>query len=233
MQLENRKTGTASATPKRPKQPQPIVLFQSISKLNLIQDCYPKREGMCATWRTIMLHGLKVAAMTCFAALVLMSEAQAGIPIPCTGDKIVKVADFPQKMATPDGKKIDLGYMFQGCFTGKWIGYVGSSSSYLNLPEELLLTVAAGPDNRSMPKVPGFWASARTNKWQFFAEWLWLGILSIIAGGLISNKIFHGTFAHPSSYPQVAPAAPTPTSVPLRGFGRSAANQQTIRPAPR
>jgi hypothetical protein len=167
-----------------------------------------------------MSHVLKIAVIASAATFAAITGAQAGIPIPCTGDKIVKVAGLPKNFVTPDGKKVDLGYMFQWCFTGKWVGYVGSNNRYLNLPEELLLTVAAGPDGKSMPTAPSFWVSAWANKWDFFAEWLWLCMLSIIAGGLISNKLFHGTFAHPSSHAKAEATAAPSTTVPLRGFGK-------------
>jgi hypothetical protein len=169
-----------------------------------------------------MLHFLKVATVVWMAALASMSVAQAGIPLPCTSDKIVKVASLPQNITTPDGKKVDLGYMFQWCFTGKWVGYIGSSSSYLNIPEALLLTAAADTKDKAIPLVPGFWASAWSDKWQFFVEWLWLCMLLTVAGGLISNKIFYGTFARPSSEPRAVPAAQSSTPVALRGFGKRA-----------
>jgi hypothetical protein len=57
-----------------------------------------------------MFRALKIAAITCVAVLSAMAEAQAGIPIPipCSGEKIIKVADMP-KAVMPDGTKVDLG----------------------------------------------------------------------------------------------------------------------------
>jgi hypothetical protein len=152
-----------------------------------------------------MFRVLKIAAIACVAALAGMSEAQAGIPIPCTGDKIVKVADMP-KSAMPDGTKVDLGYMFQWCFTGKWVGYIGSDRRYLDLPDHMLGAMAILAGFTELPPAPSFWAKAWENKWQFFAEWLWLLLLSIAACGLASNKLLYGTFAHPRSTVEATPA---------------------------
>ena len=146
-----------------------------------------------------------VAAVAVFAS---EAGAQAGIPIPCTGEKIVKVADMP-KTAMPDGTKVDLGYMFQYCFTGKWVGYVGSDRQYLELPDHLLGAMAILAGYKELPPAPGFWASAWDNPGSFWVEWLWLGLLAIAGCGLISNKVRYGTFAHPPSTAPAAPATPT------------------------
>jgi hypothetical protein len=177
-----------------------------------------------------MFRVLKIAAIACAAVLSAMTEAQAGIPIPipCSGEKIIKVADMP-KAAMSDGTKVDLGYMFQYCFGGKWVGYIGSDRSYLNLPDEMLATMAILAGLQELPPAPSFWGAAWHNKWQFFPEWLWLIMVTAIGGGLISNKWRYGTWAHPRSYVAVAAgeaeaarhAAAVPSvSVAPRGFGK-------------
>jgi hypothetical protein len=156
-----------------------------------------------------MLRLVKIWAVAAMAVFASVSGAQAGIPIPCTGEKIVKIADMP-KAAMPDGTKVDLGYMFQYCVTGKWVGYVGSDRRYLDLPDHMLGAMAILAGFQELPPAPSFWAAAWGNKMQFFAEWLWLCLLSMAACGLISNKVLHGTFVHPTSDTQT-PAAPLRT----------------------
>ncbi len=136
-----------------------------------------------------MLRLVKICAVAVVAALASLSAANAGmIPIPCTGEKIIKVADF-HDMTRPDGTRIDLGYLFQGCFSGKWIGYVGSTSSYLNLPDGVVEVLALSRGLTAMPPVPGFWSSAWANKWQFGTEWAWMVIVGFLGCVAILRKL--------------------------------------------
>jgi hypothetical protein len=114
------------------------------------------------------------AVTLALGAATASGTAEAGIPLPCTGEKIIKVADIP-RMEAMGGAKMDLGYKFSWCFSGEWIGHIGSDSRYMPLdPQMLSILTEAG----LVPKLPepGFWASAVAYPGKFWVEWLWLVI---------------------------------------------------------
>jgi len=135
-----------------------------------------------------------VAAAIALMAAFTSQAAHAGIPIPCTGEKLVKVADLPAT-AQIGGQHFDLGYKFSWCFSGAFVGYLGNSSHYLK-SEAVDLLVGAGliPP---LPEAPGFWSAAWHNKGVFWVEWLWIGLIGLAGGAGLKNKMLYGTFAHP------------------------------------
>lgn len=160
-----------------------------------------------------MFRIFKLAAIACGLALAPQSQAHAGkVPIPCTSEKIIKVADLPG-VAMPDGTTVALGYLFQGCFSGKWIGHVGSDRTYLNLPDAFFETMGPSRGLTAMLQEPGFWASAWANKGLFWVEWLWI----VVAGGILLSVVFgkgkvkSGT-ANAASAESLSPAIPSPPS---------------------
>ena len=123
---------------------------------------------------------------------VTPTTAQAGIPIPCTADRIVKVADLPADFQK-EGRQVSLGYMFTGCLSGEFVGYLGDGRQYLKLSDDMQQTIRA-----SGQSAPGFWSSAWKNKGQFWVEWLWIVLVGFGVGAALKNKLLHGTFAHPN-----------------------------------
>ena len=66
------------------------------------------------------------------------------------------VKDLPNipELRRPDGTYVDLGYHFKPFSKGEWVGYVGSSSSFLNFTEtELQLLLKLGRLDK-LPPVP-------------------------------------------------------------------------------
>jgi hypothetical protein len=107
--------------------------------------------------------------------------AQAKVPIPCTSEKIVKVADLPrtEAFAMPGGQHVDLGYLYQGCFSGQWIGYVGSSSRYMTWKDGMLPEVAATAGMKTLPAAPGFFWGLFNAPGAFFVEWIWVLVIGL------------------------------------------------------
>lgn len=112
-----------------------------------------------------------VAATAIMAGAVLMvTPAQAGIPIPCTGEKLTKISE--NGVARPDGSTVYLGYKTSYCITGEWVGYV-SDTQYMTLPNQTdEATIAAAFGYAALPDAPGFFSTPGT----FWVEWLWLVI---------------------------------------------------------
>lgn len=116
------------------------------------------------------------------AALVLApTAAQAGVPIPCTGETLVKVVDVPafrgmkiKANADLDEKRLDLGYKFIGCFGGgQWVGYLGHSTRYLPLDDKMLQGLVQAAGLKQLPPVP-----SRLFYWEpMKIPLLWVGIL--------------------------------------------------------
>ena len=70
--------------------------------------------------------------------VALPSVAAANLPLPCTGETLVKVLDIPalRGVGIPANKsmkekRLDLGWKFSGCFSGgTWVGHLGDSKIY-------------------------------------------------------------------------------------------------------
>jgi hypothetical protein len=113
-----------------------------------------------------------------------VQPADAGkVPIPCTSEKIVKVADLPG-IKGPRGQTVALGWLYTGCFSGRWVGYVGSSTSYLTWQDGMLPAVVAQARVK-MPNEPGFWFGATSAPGAFLAEWIWIVVLMLMTVAII------------------------------------------------
>jgi hypothetical protein len=112
-------------------------------------------------------------------AFALSSSAQAGIPIPCTATHFLKATDFMSVMDT-SGREMVLYYNVSGCSDGRWDGYRGADGKYHQLTPNIL---------SSLPKAPGFWASAWQNKTKFWVEWLWILVGAFVVVGTLLSKL--------------------------------------------
>jgi hypothetical protein len=119
-----------------------------------------------------------LAAVVILLAFSAVSSAQAGIPIPCTATRFLQAPDLPKATDT-NGQKITLRYNVFGCSDGQWDGYSTPDGKYHKLSASLLA---------SIPKAPGFWASAWQYKTRFWVEWLWIIIGALVVVGTILSK---------------------------------------------
>ncbi len=162
-----------------------------------------------------------VLAALCFGSM----SAQAKVPIPCTSEKIVKVANLPRtsEFTLPSGQQIDLGYLYQGCFSGKWIGYVGASNRYMNWTDGMLPDVIAASGMKALPPEPGLLRGLFTSPGQFWVEWLFA---VIVVGGVLA-KVFGPQTASQSE--PVAQAARKPEAdAPVQSAGMEAALKAAV-----
>ena len=159
---------------------------------------------------------LSAALVGAFIALT-PTAASAGIPIPCTGDRLVKIADLPEKfvMAGVEDlsreslpkEKLQLSYLNKWCVTGKFVASLADGSGYYDLPQDMLPVIAILAKLESVPQAPSFWASAWHNKGTFWVEWMWLAFMALVSGAATKNKLLHGTFTHPAVIEQREAAA--------------------------
>lgn len=128
------------------------------------------------------------------AALFLLvaapAAAHAGIPIPCTGESIVKVLDIPvlaQVEVDAGGHKIekrfDLGYKFSGCFGGEWIAHTGSDREYVAVDDARLQMMLRAAGRTTLPPVPSFWKSRQAPP-----VYIWLAIFGFAAVSVTLKK---------------------------------------------
>ena len=175
-------------------------------------------------WRT-----LSIVIIATMASLFAAGSAEAGIPIPipCTGDKLLMVAELPG-VNDAQGKAINLGYKMSWCgLSGEWIGHTGSDRSYYPLPAELTAALVAETGLRP----PGFWSSAWNNPGMFFAEWLWLLILGAVVVALIKNLARYGTLSNPHTAAKLAEAEAAKEQAATGGVALSPAAPATPRTA--
>lgn len=101
------------------------------------------------------------------------------------GDTLVKVKDLPDRapFISRDGKFIDLGYRFKSYGGGEWIGYIGSSRSYLPLKPGGAEMLAFAAGMTQLPPVPSRPAGS----------WLWF-VLFVIGALVIARKVFGKIF---------------------------------------
>ena len=97
-----------------------------------------------------------ILAIGLFAVAATHAEERRGIRVPIGvpglsgGETIQKVLDLLTVAALKrsDSKYVDLGYLHKGGGEGEWIGYIGSSQTYLPLDEfelKMLLKIAGMP----------------------------------------------------------------------------------------
>ena len=152
--------------------------------------------------------------------LITMVPATAGIiPIPCTGEKIVRLQDLDGVPLAAIGSKVGLGYLYTGCFSGRWIGHTGSDSRYIDAGS-VLVKFATAANGGHEPNEPGLAWGMWNYPGAFWAEWLWAGLLALIVGGGLRNLALYGTFAHPSSGIHTPAAIAGPAPRQPKGFGR-------------
>ena len=73
-----------------------------------------------------------------------------------TNAQIVKVLDLPDvpMLKREDGRYVDLGYKWGTSGDGQWVGYIGSSTSYVPLTKELRATLMMVGALKEMPPAP-------------------------------------------------------------------------------
>lgn len=138
-----------------------------------------------------------------FACLTVLPDAADAkrrgfrIPIPGGGgsEEIVKVLDLPDipALQRPDGRYIDLGYLFHKRSGGEWIGHVGSDSQYLKLDEEGLKILLQVAGVSKLPPVP-----VRASSGSGGLAAIIVGILFIIGVIAIVGKVGKAIFGRAS-----------------------------------
>jgi hypothetical protein len=112
-----------------------------------------------------------------------VSSAHAGVPIPCTATRFIKAPELPSAKDL-SGQRIELYYNMSGCTGSQWDGYKSLDGKYNRLSPNLLAT---------LPKAPGFWASAWQHKARFWVEWLWLFLAAFVVVGTLLSKLSEKT----------------------------------------
>ncbi len=86
-------------------------------------------------WTLLLLAMLLCAAAPAEARRLRLSGGSLG-----GGATVEKVYDLPRspELQMPDGRPIDIGRIRGGAMNGTFVGYVGSSREYLNLPAEMM-----------------------------------------------------------------------------------------------
>lgn len=154
-----------------------------------------------------------VATAVWFAMLCAAGTAEAKkVPIPCTGESLVKVVDIPATEALI-GKRVDLGYKFSGCSGGDWVGYVGSSSQYVRLTPEMLNQLLAAANLKEPPEVPNRLLNGGYG--YFWPIMLLIGLVFAIVRPIVARivraeaeSVVHGR--------QGADATPAPQRAPIQ-----------------
>lgn len=73
-----------------------------------------------------------------------------------TSDLVVKVLDLPDRpeFRRLDGSYFDLGWRFKGKKGGAWVGYIGSSTDFLNIPPQELANIMRLANLSVLPQPP-------------------------------------------------------------------------------
>ena len=101
-----------------------------------------------------------VLSLILISVAIQPASAKRRLGIPFIGgvrtEHIVKVQDLPDipVLQREDGTFVDLGYKFSATGSGEWIGYIGSSRSYLPLTEPQLYLLLAAGGLKELPPVP-------------------------------------------------------------------------------
>lgn len=122
--------------------------------------------------------------------VAVSSAAEAGIPIPCTGESIVKVLDIPglaqvevDAMGRRIEKRFDLGYKFSGCSGGEWVAHVGSDREYVSVSQVRLQDMLRAAGRTELPPVPSFWSSSNSTP-----VYIWLAIIGFAIVATVLQK---------------------------------------------
>ncbi len=134
-----------------------------------------------------------IAAATLLAGASRVHAAKVPVLFSCGGEKIIKVAAFPdtEEFKTRTGKHLDVGYRYKHVriffipvwnYGGTWCGYVGDSDHYLDLSKPQLDALARSvgvslPANPSLPL------------WESLGGKLVLGVLALLfIGGKMGSS---------------------------------------------
>jgi hypothetical protein len=153
-----------------------------------------------------------------------VSEASAGIPIPCTGEKVVTVKETPPEMRLPTREgpvHVNLGYLFKGCTDGEWVAYSGSGSSFYRLPEPAMRVLLASAGLSDFPSKPSFLLTPSAS----WAAWLWIVMGGFFLVGALKNKA--AARQAPSAQAPEGPAGGSAlgeSAAPSAGVGQVAPN---------
>lgn len=159
------------------------------------------------------MHRLLTFAVTAIIALSLATPAAEAkrrggfiVPIPglSSSEKIVKVVDLPDKPALlrRDGKYIDLGYL-HGSGGGEWVGYIGSSTTYVPLRGGKLQAFMRAAGLRELPPPP--------EKPSLLSEPVTLFVIVLLVMGLawkLGKGLFNGAEKVPSRAVRTAVGKP-------------------------
>lgn len=137
---------------------------------------------------------LAMASLVSAFVIGAVGAAEAKVPIPCTGEYLVKVLDIPMldglSIKANEGlaeKKLGLGYKFKGCFGGgEWIGYVGTGRSYVPLNPEQLQTLLEAAGRSTPPPVPSITSSSDA----MFPIGLWSVVIFFAIAWTLFKKAF-------------------------------------------
>ena len=119
-------------------------------------------------------------ALSCLVlSVALAARAEAKIHIPCTGDRLVKVAEVPAARQPP-GQVIHLGYLFPGCFSeGEWIGFSNESGKYYKLNDAQRADLVRRAGLRALPPTPSRWSYPFD---ALLIELITMGVLALVLG---------------------------------------------------
>jgi hypothetical protein len=141
--------------------------------------------------RRVLGAGALAAAMVVASAV----PAEAGIPIPCTGESIVKVRDIPNAPRAKNGHRVALGYKFKGCFDGEWVGYIGSRRQYIRLSKRRQLQLIMLAGYKRLPPPP-------PSRWQHPRELLVPGVWALLLTVGAASTLVKGGGGAPERQPQ-------------------------------
>ncbi|MEQ1650769.1 MAG: hypothetical protein ABL898_19505 [Hyphomicrobiaceae bacterium] len=134
-------------------------------------------------------------SMMAGAALV-PSQAHAGVPIPCTGDRVIAMPGF-EMGKNAKGENLQLAYLINYCVSGKWIVNVTNGSGYYDVNDKMLSEMQKAG---AVPPAPSALTAPFKNPKTYWVEWLWLVI--IVGAGI--SVLINGTGAKQDEYAQRA-----------------------------
>ena len=144
-----------------------------------------------------MLRAVVAAFVFLVTTSMTSNAASAGI-IPCTGQSLIKVLDiyYPKGV---EGRhinalreqRIHLGYLFNGCFKGEWVGYVAADKPAVPLSDPQLRAMLFIAGMNELPPPPSYWASPENHSVGMM--WLIVGLFILIFAvlqqmGFLSNR---------------------------------------------